>query len=577
MNGNALQIEICPYCKKQFKRLKSHLPHCKMAGSEDSRKALPLLRKAHDSVTSELLNTEKKKQQIRSLETTPKEESKKSKTDLVTKLKRRKNTGVTGTVVSISLPADKDTEKRIKSAGEKSPQTRENKQKTSEQLLAQVDKKLFPKIKLPEKLSTGQKASRASLVKEEIISGLSLESLIRSGKATSESHQKPCAKQKQNVETPVEQNVSLSTNYFIESLQPIHQGLGGRIEQITATHHQVRVLENRGESSVHNSPLNEAILDNSEQGQWPLKSLSGGAEIALANRQQIITDTVDKKSISELELTGNIGNADTGNDKTTVKACASQDHVIDSCRRVSRGPVHLFKSKLDAYSSFLKAEDYPKECLAYPDPKPNVCPTFTAAFREMRDDKTPNNYLHDLEKNTDLHSRIIVTKEGKNSVMGLRKPSLQGLEITTSHWCTSPEQDIQLSSLGLEWFSELYPNYQRLGLFLEREPQWDTRIPEPHILPCDNHKVPLAEKYLKDVKLRDLSTWLGLRDLSPQGMLGATFRAWNGYCKRNVSVKKYGLPGISLLLGLCTLSYAWSHDHIKFNRWRKYPDEDATV
>ncbi|XP_063149501.1 uncharacterized protein C17orf80 homolog isoform X2 [Candoia aspera] len=432
MTGNSPQIEICPYCKKQFKRLKSHLPHCKMAGSEDSRAALPLLRKVCDSVTSELLNAEKKKWQLKSLETIPKEESKKSKTDLVRKKERRKNIGVAGTVVSISLPADKDIEKQIKSASEKSSQTSENKQRTSEELPALVDKKLFPKIKLPKKLSTVQKTRGASLAKEEIVSGLSLESLIRSGKATSESHQKPCAKQKQNIESPVEQNVSLSTDYIIESLQPIHQRLGDKIEQITTTHDHVRALENRCESSVHNSPLNEAILDNSETGQWPLKSLSG-AEIALANRQQIVTDSVDKKSILELELTGNVGNGETGNNKTTIKACTSEDHVIDSCRRVSRGPVHLFK-------------------------------------------------------------------------------------------------------------------------------------------------IPLAEKYLKDVKLWNMSTWLGLRDLSPQGMLGATFRAWNGYCNRNISVKKYGLPGISLLLlGWCTLSYAWSHDHIKFNRWRKYPDEDATV
>lgn len=39
--------------------------------------------------------------------------------------------------------------------------------------------------------------------------------------------------------------------------------------------------------------------------------------------------------------------------------------------------------------------------------------------------------------------------------------------------------------------------------------------------------------------------------------------AWNGYLNRKINVKKYGLPGISLLLlGLCTLGYAWRYDHI---------------
>ncbi|XP_026557514.1 uncharacterized protein C17orf80 homolog isoform X3 [Pseudonaja textilis] len=332
MAGNSPQIQICPYCGKQFKRLKSHLPHCKMAGSEDSREALPL-KKACDS---ERLSTEKKKK-IRSLEASPEEESKKSKTDLVTKKGRRKNIGVTETVVNSNLPKDKDTEKKIKSASEKSPQTRENKQKTSEELSAPVD--LFPKTNLPEKLSTVEKNNRISLLKEEIIPGLSLESLTQSGKATSEPHQKPCTKQ--NVESPGEQHASLSTNNFIESLQPIHQGLGRRIEQITASHH-VTALENRYESSSH-SLSNENILDNSKTGQWPLKSVSAEANIALANRQQIITGNVDKKNILELE--GNFKNQSTENDIFTIKGCTSQGHVVvDSYGKVTRDPVHLFKT-----------------------------------------------------------------------------------------------------------------------------------------------------------------------------------------------------------------------------------------
>ncbi|XP_013927443.1 PREDICTED: uncharacterized protein C17orf80 homolog isoform X2 [Thamnophis sirtalis] len=536
MTGNSPQIQICPYCKKQFKRLKSHLPHCKMAGSEDSREALPLLRKACDSATSEQLSTEKKTQQIRSLETPPKEESKKSKTDLVTKNGRKKNIGVTGTVVNSNLAEDKDTEKKIKSASEKFPQTKENKQKTSEEFSAPVDKRLFPKINLPEKLSTVEKTTRASLPKEEIIPDLRLESLTQSRKATSESHQKLCAKQKQNIESLGEQRVSLSTNNFIESLQPINQGLGGRIEQITTSHH-VTALENRSESSGHNRLSNENILDNSKTEQWPLKSGSEGANIASANRQQIITGNVDKKNILELER--NVKSGSTENDMFSIKTCTSQDRVVvDSYGKVIRGPVHLLKSKLNANSLFLKAEDYLKEHHIDPDPKPNMCPTFTEVLREMRIDKatTTSSYLSALEKNAYLSSRAFETKEGKNSVTGLKKLSLQELEVTTF-----PEQNIKLPSLGLEWFSELYPNYQRLASFLERQSEWDTKISEVHILLCGNKK------------------------------------AWNGYLNRNINVKKYGLPGISLLLlGLCTLGYAWRYDHIKFKR-RKGPDEDATV
>ncbi|XP_052052092.1 uncharacterized protein C17orf80 homolog isoform X1 [Apodemus sylvaticus] len=36
MSGAEPQMEVCPYCKKPFKRLKSHLPHCKMIGLSTS-------------------------------------------------------------------------------------------------------------------------------------------------------------------------------------------------------------------------------------------------------------------------------------------------------------------------------------------------------------------------------------------------------------------------------------------------------------------------------------------------------------------------------------------------------------
>lgn len=32
MSGSEPRMEVCPYCKKPFKRLKTHLPHCKMIG-----------------------------------------------------------------------------------------------------------------------------------------------------------------------------------------------------------------------------------------------------------------------------------------------------------------------------------------------------------------------------------------------------------------------------------------------------------------------------------------------------------------------------------------------------------------
>uniref|UniRef100_A0A8B9TX03 ATP synthase subunit f, mitochondrial n=1 Tax=Anas zonorhyncha TaxID=75864 RepID=A0A8B9TX03_9AVES len=82
---------------------------------------------------------------------------------------------------------------------------------------------------------------------------------------------------------------------------------------------------------------------------------------------------------------------------------------------------------------------------------------------------------------------------------------------------------------------------------------------------------PLAERRLLDVRLGELPTWLTTRDFSPRGLLGGVQKAWNGYCNKYINVRKGGAAGVSMLLaGYCILSYGWSYQHIKSNRWRKY-------
>uniref|UniRef100_A0A8B9C030 ATP synthase subunit f, mitochondrial n=1 Tax=Anser brachyrhynchus TaxID=132585 RepID=A0A8B9C030_9AVES len=128
-------------------------------------------------------------------------------------------------------------------------------------------------------------------------------------------------------------------------------------------------------------------------------------------------------------------------------------------------------------------------------------------------------------------------------------------------------------AVGLEWFPELRPNYQALSAFAERpfqgEPGVATKTPEGNF--SEGQRGPLAERRLMDVRLGELPTWLATRDFSPRGLLGGVQKAWNSYCNKYINVKKGGAAGVSMLLaGYCILSYGWSYQHIKCNRWRKY-------
>ncbi|KFO76342.1 hypothetical protein N303_08571, partial [Cuculus canorus] len=82
---------------------------------------------------------------------------------------------------------------------------------------------------------------------------------------------------------------------------------------------------------------------------------------------------------------------------------------------------------------------------------------------------------------------------------------------------------------------------------------------------------PLSERRLMDVKLGELPTWLAIRDISAQGLLGGVRKAWSNYHDKYINVRRGGPAGISMLLaGYCLLSYGWNYQHIKCHRWRKY-------
>ncbi|CAL8300995.1 unnamed protein product [Lota lota] len=82
----------------------------------------------------------------------------------------------------------------------------------------------------------------------------------------------------------------------------------------------------------------------------------------------------------------------------------------------------------------------------------------------------------------------------------------------------------------------------------------------------------LASRRLGQVRLGELPLWLAINAPSrPRGAVEALQRGWLWYYRRYMDVRKGGIGGVSMLLaGYCVLSYVWSHPHRKSDRWRKY-------
>ncbi|XP_029768072.1 uncharacterized protein C17orf80 homolog isoform X2 [Terrapene carolina triunguis] len=169
--------------------------------------------------------------------------------------------------------------------------------------------------------------------------------------------------------------------------------------------------------------------------------------------------------------------------------------------------------------------------------------------------------------------RVKVLRGRRDSELALKQHLCYTSENQPPCLFQSSGRNIQARSIGLEWFPELYPNYQRLSMFPGRLLQGDAAIKMKKIEPgfLEGPQAPLVERRLMEVKLRDLPAWLAACDFSPKGLLGAVQKAWSSYYNKYIDVKKSGAAGISMLLaGYCILSYGWRYEHLKQDRWRRY-------
>ncbi|XP_075072947.1 mitochondrial nucleoid-associated protein 1 isoform X2 [Mixophyes fleayi] len=141
------------------------------------------------------------------------------------------------------------------------------------------------------------------------------------------------------------------------------------------------------------------------------------------------------------------------------------------------------------------------------------------------------------------------------------------------------------STLGLQWIPHLYSNYVRQCIAPGRQDQWSldqrwSEIKEPTELKPELCKPAccksvtdsqLASRHLMDVRLGKLPTWLADQRFSMKRFPELVQNAWGRYYNKYINVRKGGVGGLAMLLaGYCVLSYSWNFHHIKQDRWRKY-------
>ncbi|XP_024068152.1 uncharacterized protein C17orf80 homolog isoform X1 [Terrapene carolina triunguis] len=610
MAGAPPGMELCPYCRKPFKRLKSHLPYCKMAGGMKAAfnldKMASLDLKASQSKPVRLLATEKKRGQSKEKITTPdnsseRESKKKSLYTIGNKVESKLNSlqigGTAGSEIASNLPAEKpgkNTKRQIKLTSEK---THRDEGMTIVQEEARMHmnaaEERTSKAKHAKQLPTKQKSrSKNTSHDENSAPGgiLELSSLNKDGKSASKFPNDPIrsAKQKQRKVGSSTQEVAGSLDLPTCDLESIPRAAIEGVK-VVIENHRVKVLRGRNESKIQGTLADSATTGNCTTQGWYLEMLAPDCSESHADTVQSdhwknvnVTGAMNTNAFSLEVAESNTlsGEREKGNRLIATRMQVLSDPGKADCGKSPCGLVPLdrvAKSETEEKQFYLNGDVDSKASFSASlaeKPHPSVRETLRGASEGIA-----SNYLTCVqqllvdEKQVALLSESVLNTGRRDSELALKQHLCYTSENQPPCLFQSSGRNIQARSIGLEWFPELYPNYQRLSMFPGRLLQGDAAIKMKKIEPgfLEGPQAPLVERRLMEVKLRDLPAWLAACDFSPKGLLGAVQKAWSSYYNKYIDVKKSGAAGISMLLaGYCILSYGWRYEHLKQDRWRRY-------
>uniref|UniRef100_A0A8C3WIW5 Mitochondrial nucleoid associated protein 1 n=1 Tax=Catagonus wagneri TaxID=51154 RepID=A0A8C3WIW5_9CETA len=550
------RMEVCPYCKKPFKRLKSHLPHCKMLGppvptDQDVRQSKPRAKKVKGPIRDPI------KAKERELGTDP----------------QKRNPGLKGaksewTVKSSPLLAI--DMKKASSAGA----GKDIKDQIQPTLITL--KNTEPEITLHEEGAAPFSASENTTHKK----GLP-EDLPNSG----EGRNNPSATEASLFLGPVEPSLSnrdRKCSAFSNGVQTASANL--RLDTIDAPRQNLLVkLGAVPVGDYYSSPTDLSPEVRRVSTSWPSKArvsktgehLSGvAADLGDTRTQNKNTEpriaAFEVRPLGTVQVRENQGHGlhfraeaqrSSGNAENCVFVTEIQHRafVNDDPKKARNsgggGPsVDLFMLKETACRELLSVSQSCNPSL--------VC----LATKFLREGKTEacnpaGKAPAEREEQASLAPRS-----------GCQPQALHpgGLCSTQPHASQSPLARKTLSSaLGLEWFPELYPGYLGLGVLPGRPQRWSPVTQKPLLISPRGERlsqVPLLERSATAVRSLEPPTGLTTSSFSLVRILGAVQKGWIR-CSTTV---KSGVGGITMLFtGYFVLCCSWSFKHLKLQRWRK--------
>ncbi|XP_025066725.1 uncharacterized protein C17orf80 homolog isoform X2 [Alligator sinensis] len=515
-------MELCPFCRKPFKRLKMHLPRCKMAGDEsaplDSRKALCAdLEKGH-SEPAQLVSTKKKKGQSKGQVTTAETDSKpeSQKKQLGAAKNKAHNTQKPKSAAERRKTSDLHTEKPDNNTEQPIKRTSKKTQKEKGKEILQNEDK------------THMKAARKVPVKAPAAQELLPAQKSRSKKASGRSSSAPG----KGLElAPGSQDAKSALGFPVEALAPRRRAKAepaasdedvGELNVVTEKR-QVKVRKDQKKSKPRDIKATSVPGEQHEMQSWYVDLLDPDC---LASHGEVVLETTDAETlIPEAAESNALRKKSRKGDGFTALETPVLDAPVASAHRGRLG--ELAQQSGDEHLTRVRWVDL----LGDVDPKvhtrkshPSVAGTLPSHRGE-----TPDNRLSCIaqlvkDEQQPAHVSDSPPNTPKYTKLALKQYLVSGSQHQPLHLSQVSGNSRLAGARGLEWFPELYPSYRRLNAFRGKPLQWDVGIVRRETVPSfsKGQQGPLLEKCLLDVTLGELPVWLVTRDFSPKGLLNTT-------------------------------------------------------
>ncbi|XP_058417454.1 uncharacterized protein C17orf80 homolog isoform X1 [Diceros bicornis minor] len=565
-------MEVCPYCKKPFKRLKSHLPHCKMIGPHipaDQKvchsppPTLPPAKKMKGPVKDLIqakereFGTEKEKRNPKLKRHTPERTDKSF--PLLAGLEKAGNTKTHKDVknqIQLSLKMLKNTEPKITFQGETKAQFYASENTTPEKELA----KDLPK--------SGESRSNPS----ETEASLPLGPLFPS---SSNQGRKYSSALPNDVQTT-------SANLRLDKIDPPRQKLLAKLPDMpTDDYHNSPLNVNYGvkrvRSSLSNSERDSKAGDrlsdvstnfrDSESQEKNTESQILSFKVSPLGRIQV-REKQEKGLNLEVEACGRKGNAEKSvcvTEMTSTSDDSKKDFNTDDSatekNSQDEGPnLSLFVPR-ETTHEFLSVSQSRNQSLT------------SLAIKFLQEEKAEtcnHNRVPNVKALMESEERTSLQPQSGSRPQVSQPGCQQSLHSTQGHTSESPftsqisvaDRKTLPSSLGLEWFPELYPGYLGLGVLPGQPRCWNAMAQKPQLLSPQGERlsqVPLLERSSTAVRSSEPPTRLTTSNFSLTRLLGAVQKGWI----RCSTTMKSGVGGITMLFtGYFVLCCSWSFRHL---------------